>query len=176
VLSERGVRCDSVSQLSDSRPRRSIIAATSSRSRDGSILTSTYPLLYDSRRPRSDSDPLQPSTRHPPQHQHGSFQRWLHLEGGRSRAWILLPQASQIFVRCGCWFRSSKCTRLVYPSHPDPFIHTSRPGLRHSRHPQEIHTATPLLHAGATLRARSCASSKGPRYARRCLHLPFLCA
>jgi hypothetical protein len=28
--------------------------------------------------------------------------------------------------------------------------------------PQQIHTATPLLHAGATLRARSCASSRAP--------------
>jgi hypothetical protein len=161
VLSESGgpVRhCISAVRLSPPRP--SIIAATSSRSRDRSIRTSTTstPVRFTPAKQTATPCSLAPVS----PHKHGSFQRWLHLEGGRSRAWVLLPQASQIFARCGCWCRFCKCTRLVYPSHPDPFIHTSRPGLRHSRHPQEIHTATPLLHAGATLRARPCASSKAP--------------
>jgi hypothetical protein len=88
------------------------------------------------RRPSSDRSPLQPSSRRPPQH--GSFQ----VAASRRRALtrlVLLLRASQITVRCGSWFRICKCSsRLVYPSHPDPFIHTRRPDrtrLRHPRHP-----------------------------------------
>jgi hypothetical protein len=122
-----------------------------------------------------------PAAQQPSPPQHGSFQHWLHLEGGCSRAWHLLPRASQSIVRCGSWFRSCKCACLVSstPRNPDPFIHPAgqhRTALRHSRHPpadpyrdataaRGSHAASPLL-----------CIVQSPRHARRCLHPPVLCA
>jgi hypothetical protein len=115
------------------------------------------------RRPSSDRSPLQPSSPAAVAPHSTAVSRLLHLEGGRSRAWFFCCELAKSL--CGAAPGSVSASARLVSSTPrtltPSYTHAARTGQDYDIHdtPQQIHTATPLLHAGATLRARACASS-----------------
>lgn len=88
--------------------------------RDGSIRTSTTstPVRFTSAKQTPTPCSLAPVS----PHKHGSFQHWLHLEGGHSRAWVFYHRLARYLCRAAAGSASasvlvSSTPRTLTPSY-----------------------------------------------------------